>query len=66
MVIPNRVTTKELEFWEQEPQAIVAFSRYRNSFIIVGYRAPIEELRFQEWKGKKKTSDGVLYDNLKL
>lgn len=33
--------------------------------IVVGHKTLAEELQFQEWKGTKKTSDGVAYNNPK-
>ena len=65
VVILNLVKTESLRFLEQEPRATVAFSRCRDSFIIVGNTALIEKEKFQNWKDTKKTPDGIQVDNPK-
>ena len=65
VVILDLVRTRGLGFLEDEARITVAFSRSRDSFLIVGYKEITEEQRFQEWKDTKKNSNGVPYDNPK-
>ena len=65
VVILDLVRTKNLGFLEQEPRATVAFSRCRDSFIIVGNTTITEKREFRSWKDTKKTSEGISVDNPK-